>query len=162
MHTLAGRLRQAFPFLGERAATEDDLLGFCAGRGVAVRFSPVVEKGIYAMRVGGGMPDFHAIALNSRLFGWSLCYVLAHEIGHYLLHVVPPRPVGRRRRGKVEWAFYDFACRKNHHEAETVAALLLLPIPELEAALLAGAFKDNSDLAALIHVRLDAWGNYGE
>jgi|GEM_PF-2313120 len=154
MHTLTSRLRAAFPFVGERAATEDDLLGFLADRGVAVIWSRDVDKGLYAIgKYGGEM--IHAICLSTQLIGWSMLYVLAHEIGHYLLHAP-----GKTRVGPV--AVAGFQCRKEHREAETVAALLLLPIPELEAALLSGLHKENEDLANLIGVRLDARRRYGE
>lgn len=153
MHTMIGRLRQAFPFLGERAATEEDLFGFAASEGVPVEWSRVVDRGLYSLAKYDDVL-FHVIALNTDLAGVSLRYVLAHELGHYLFHV--PSQV---RNG--ERLAFGFDC-KDHHEAETVAALLLLPIPELEAALLAGTFKENDDLAALIHVRVEAWGNYGE
>jgi Zn-dependent peptidase ImmA (M78 family) len=152
MHTLASRVRAAFPFVGERAATEDDLLEFCAGEGVAVVWSRDVDKGIYAIGKCGRQV-VHAICLNTQLIGWSLLYVLAHEIGHYLLHAP-----SKTRTGPVA----AFQCRREHREAETVAALLLLPIPELEAALISGHYKENEDLAALIGVRLDARRRYGE
>src|SRR5687767_3258055 len=82
MHTVLTRLRTAFPFAGERSATEDDFFTFCAERRIEVVFTPEVSWGIYAVCRGE-----HFIFLNSRLSDLTLLYVMFHELGHYLFHV---------------------------------------------------------------------------
>lgn len=148
MTTLFSRLKKAFPFVGERPATEADLFAFCAARGVEVVFAAEIRRGLYVRREGS---DY--IFLNASLLGWSLLYVLAHEIGHLLYHVPT-------RTRNASFAFDGDRCRRNHVEAETAAALLLLPVAELERSLLAGEYKTDERLAALIGVRIDYHSKY--
>ncbi len=148
MNSLLSKLLAAFPWLGTRPVTETDLLGFCADRKIELVWSTSVTAGIYVVFDGA---DF--IFLNSKLYGRRLLHVFAHEIGHYLLHV----PNGRRFAAEF-YTVHDK--RKKHCEAEAVAALLLLPIPELEDLLIAGVYKHDPDLAALIGTRLDVWSKH--
>lgn len=155
MNTIHDRLQKAFPFLGQRAATESDLLDYCEARGVAVVFDRRIEKGIYARDPHGGDHIF----LNASLHGWSLLYVLAHEIGHLVLHVP-----SKRRRSAVSGqrsvsVMMPFECRRNHSEAETAAALLLLPMSELERLRDAAGDRDDH-LSRLVAYRLDYFARY--
>jgi Zn-dependent peptidase ImmA (M78 family) len=120
MITLFDRLKKAFPFVGERAATELDLFAFCTDRNVIVEFASEIERGLYVRKDG---EDY--IFLNQRLMGLSLLYVLAHEIAHLLLHVPS-------RRRNIQMAFEPHLCGRNHKEAETAVALLLIPLADLE------------------------------
>lgn len=145
MNTLHARLMKAFPFVGSRAATEDDLFEFAARRNIELVFSPEVSAGIYVM-FGGE----HFVFLNSRLAGLRLLHVAFHEIGHYLLHVPT------RERYAAEF-FAAHAKAKHHCEAEAVAALLLLPPCELHLALQSPEVYASDELRELIGLRLDLW-----
>lgn len=148
MNTLLRRLKSAFPFVGTRAAIDDDLFGFCADRDIELVFSPDVSAGIYAMYRGE-----HFIFLNSRLSGRRLLHVAFHEIGHYLLHVPT--------QGRYAAEFFRLHQKqKDHCEAESVAAFLLLPIAELESLLLAGVHERDHELAELIGRRLELFARY--
>ena len=148
MNTLHARLKKAFPFVGVRSATEDDLFEFCSRRNIELVFSPQVSAGIYVMFAGE-----HFIFLNSRLVGLRLLHVAFHEIGHYLLHVPA------RRRYAAE--FYQLHDRERTHcQAETVAALLLLPPSELHLVLRSPEVYGSDDLQTLIGRRLDLWNEY--
>jgi Zn-dependent peptidase ImmA (M78 family) len=147
MNTIFTRLKQAFPFVTSRAATEDDFFQFCAKRGVEVIFSPDVRQGIYVVFRGR-----HFIFLSTALRGWMLLYVMFHELGHYLFHVP-------RRTRNAAFAFND--CGRNHLEAEATAALLLLPVRDLDEVLRDGSYADDDRLRALIATRLELIKLYG-
>ena len=141
-------LEKAFPFLHTRTATEDDFFNLCNDRGVEVIFRPDAPQGVYVMAGGD-----HYIFLNSLLHGWMLRYVMFHEIAHYLFHSPSQSNFG------IEF-FNRHVKRKNHLEAEQVAAMLLLPIPELENVLLCGAYLEYDELAELIATRLQIHHDY--
>lgn len=143
MNSLLRRLKSAFPFVGERAATENDLFEFCADHKIEIVFTPETSAGIYVM-----FNRENFIFLNSRLTGRRLLHVAFHEIGHYLLHVPKRRQFAAEFYGRHE-------NERTHCEAETVAALLLLPMPDLEDLLIAGVHKHDDELAELIGRRLD-------
>lgn len=148
MNTLFSRLQKAFPFVGERSATEIDLHEFCERRRIEVVFSNEVTAGIYVMFAGE-----HFVFLNSKLKGMRLLHVAFHEIGHYLLHVPT------RRQYTAE--FYQLhAAGRTHCEAESVAALLLLPPAELIQALRSPDVYACEDLQRLIALRLDIWNEH--
>jgi Zn-dependent peptidase ImmA (M78 family) len=148
MKRLLARLRETFPFLCTRPATEDDLLTFCSERGIEVLFKPTVTNGFYVVYEGE-----HFIFLGSKLRGWRLLYVLAHEIGHYLLHVPGEKQFGAE-------CFDIHEKRKKHREAESVAALLLLPIPELEQVLISGSHHVAEEIADLVALRIEIRDKY--
>ena len=148
MKELLTRLQEAFPFLGSRPATEDDLLTFCSERGIEVLFKPAVTNGIYVVYEGE-----HFIFLGSKIRGWRLLYVLAHEIGHYLLHIP-----GETQFGAEYFDLHEK--RKKHREAESVAALLLLPIPELEQVLISGSYTVAEEIADLVALRIEIRDKY--
>lgn len=143
MEILLPRLASAFPFIGERPATEKDLFAFCEDRGIAVITTSGIERGVYVRRQG---KDF--IFLNSRLRGWELLHVFAHEIAHFILHV----PMRTRN---VELHFDETLSRRKHREAEMAAALLLVPANTIEQLLIDGEFYGSESLAGLISLRLD-------
>jgi Zn-dependent peptidase ImmA (M78 family) len=142
MISLLPKLREAFPFVGERSATEDDLFRFCFYRQVEVVFRDDIPTGVYAMSQGE-----HFIFLNTKLIGWTLRYVFTHEIGHYLFHAPS--------NSNFHLEFFTRESKhKNHIEAEQVAAMLLLPVPEIEDVLISGAYVGDPELAELLAVRL--------
>lgn len=148
MNTLHARLKKAFPFVGSRSATEDDLFEFCVQRGITIEHSPEVSAGIYVMFAGE-----HFVFLNSKLRGLRMLHVAFHEIGHYLLHV----PKGREFAAE----FYQLHDRERSHcEAESVAALLLLPPRDLHLVLQSPETYACDDLQTLIGLRLDLWTKY--
>lgn len=148
MNTLHARLLKAFPFLGSRSANENDLLEFCTDQNIELVYSNEVSAGIYVM-FGGS----HFVFLNSRLVGLRLLHVAFHEIGHYLLHAPS------RSRYAAEF-FAAHANAKHHCEAESVAALLLLPPCDLHLALQSPEVYASDELRELIGLRLDIWQRY--
>lgn len=149
MKNLVPKLKKAFPFISERIVNEKDLFDFCAKKNCQIVFDREISTGVYVRFMGS---DY--IFLNPKLSGFWFLYVFAHEVGHLMFHAPSRSSVG------VE--FFDLhSRRKNHSEAETVAALLVLPIPELENALISGAYKDDSRLADLIARRLDIFNLHG-
>lgn len=143
MSTFLTRLKKAFPHIGHRSITENELFQFCSDNGVKVVTTSAIERGVYVRQLG---EDF--IFLNSRLNGWQLLHVFAHEIAHFLLHVPT-------RTRNVEFHFDGKASCRNHREAESSAALLLIPAHEIEKMLIDGEFRENESLADLIALRLD-------
>ena len=142
MINLLPKLREAFPFVGERSVTEDDLFWFCFRSGVEVVFRDDIPKGVYALSQGE-----HFIFLNTKLIGWSLRYVFSHEVAHYLFHAPS------NSNFHLEF-FAKESKRRKHIEAEQVSALLLLPVPEIEEVLITGAYNASPELAELLGVRL--------
>lgn len=146
---LLPEIKKAFPFFNSRPATERDLLEFCERRKIKVVFTPEFKDGgVYVLFEGD-----HFIFLNKRLRGWMLCYVLAHELAHYLLHFPSQTNFG------VEF-FTLHDKEKNHREAEAVAALLLLPMRDLETVLIERQFVENEALAELVATRLTIASRY--
>ena len=141
-------LEKAFPFLHKRAGTENDFYDLCSERNVEVIFRPDAPIGCYVMAAGE-----HYIFLNSHLHGWKLRYVMFHEIAHFLFHSPSQSSFG------IEF-FNRHQKQKNHVEAEQVAALILLPIPELENVLISGAYNAYDELAELIAIRLQMQHDY--
>jgi len=83
-----------------------------------------------------------------------LCYVLAHEIGHQMLHI----PCGGRNGVQL----FDDVTRSRHHaEAEAVAAYLLLPPATLDEVWANEEFRNNDRLAKLMLCRI-ALGDWKE
>ncbi len=75
-----------------------------------------------------------------------------HELAHHLFHFPSQSNAG------VEF-FSVHSKKKNHFEAESVAALLLLPTLELHLALQNMEFAKD-ELAELIGHRLDLWNKF--
>lgn len=144
---LLSRLESAFPFLHRRPATENDFFEYAAGNIEAV-FSNLVSTGVYVLYDGK-----HYIFLNNKLRGWFLRYVMFHELGHHLFHVPSQSSYG------VEFVSVH-SKQKNHLEAEAVAALLLLPLVELENVIDSGAYNAFPEFAELVKVRLAIFDNY--
>ena len=152
MNAMYRRLKKAFPFVGKRAVTEDDLLHLCAAGEIPVIYDPKVEKGIYAeCRDEWGRRHAHGIFLNPKLVGWSLVYVFAHEVAHFLFHA-PTRTRCSRSGGGCS--------DPTHAEAENAAALLLLPLHDVEDALLHGLHLTDERFAELIGRRLAFASDY--
>lgn len=142
MHTILNRLREFFPFVNTRPATENDFFDYCLANDVDVVFASEVRKGMYAR-----FAEHDFIFLNSQLYGWPLRYVMFHEIGHQLLHVPGCGRDGSHR--------FDDVTRSRHHaEAEAVAAYLLLPATTLEAAMRDDEFRNNERLGKLMLARI--------
>ena len=148
MHLLP-RLAKAFPFLHKRPVTEADLHGHCREHNVKVIFDPDISKGVFVVWQGK-----QHIWLNDKLRGWPLLYVFAHEVAHSIFHAPSQLNTG------VEF-FGLHNKKKNHFEAEAAAAFLLLPIPDLEHALLDGLHSNSSEIAGVIAMRLDLHKKYG-
>lgn len=158
MNTLFDRLERHFPFIGERAVEIDDLFELCTGRGVAVVFAPEISRGVYVRDSTGGEHIF----LNSMLHGVSLMYVFAHEVAHMLLHV--PQKSSRQSVVSSQHAEFGFdgkrCSRVNHDEAETAAALLMIPkVDPLDPILIEHA---DPRFAQLIAYRLHYLTTYGK
>lgn len=159
MHAIYDRLKRHFDFLGERAATEDDLFAFCADRGVEVVFAHEITRGVYVRHSRGTDHIF----VNKNLLGWSLVYVLAHEIAHMLLHA--PTRTGVRASCPRVFGFDGERCsRVNHEEAETAAALLMLPrVESVDTDLLdAESALEKRPYTELVVRRLDYLRRYGK
>ncbi len=151
MRNLHDRLKKAFPFLGTRAATEDDLFAYCTQRRVDVVHAHEIHRGVYVRHELGTDHIF----LNKQLIGQSLVYVLAHEIAHHLLHVP------RMARG-VTMTFDGKRCNaQRHNEAETAAALLMFTANEARHGLTYENLN-NRDLAALLIRRWIYEREYGK
>jgi Zn-dependent peptidase ImmA (M78 family) len=149
MINLLPEIRKAFPFLNRRPVTEKDLFEFCVERDIVVRFTEEFEDGgVYIIYRGK-----HFIFLNKRLRGWMLCYVFAHEVAHYLFHFPGESNYG------VDFFSVDTK-NKNHGEAESVAALLLLPLRDLETVLKERQFTENAKLAELVARRVTIADQY--
>ncbi|MEO7672979.1 MAG: ImmA/IrrE family metallo-endopeptidase [Pyrinomonadaceae bacterium] len=148
MHNLLPKLKRAFPFLGERSASEDDFFQFCADHKITVVFESDISIGVYVLCGGESF-----IFLNNKLRGWYLRYVMYHELAHYLFHSPS------QSNARVEF-FHLHSKRKNHFEAEAAAALLLLPTLELHTALQDPEVYISDELQGLIKFRLDLWGRY--
>ncbi|HWQ32291.1 MAG TPA: ImmA/IrrE family metallo-endopeptidase [Blastocatellia bacterium] len=94
-----------------RIFTERDLLDVCRAQGVPVVDAVLPEKGIYTRLQDGRL----LIGLDRNLKGFDRRRVLAHEVGHMLLHT------------PGQW--YSWLCneQKLHWQAEVFAACALLP-----------------------------------
>jgi len=146
MRSIYNRLKKAFPFVGTRAATEDDLFEFCADRGIEIVFSRDVSAGVYVVYDGE-----HFIFLNNKLSGRRLLHVAFHEIGHFLFHAPTQSQFAAQFYGLDHWR------RRNECEAEAVAAWLLLPIADMEDVVVSGSFKHDLELAELVATRLEIY-----
>lgn len=151
MFNILPKLEAEFPWLHTRTGTEEDFHEYTRRKNVEVLFRPDFPKGAW---ISTG--DHHLILLNSALRGWELRYAMFHELGHYLFHV-PTQSLS----SQVEWC--DPHVRKKQHlEAEQVAAVILLPISELENVHAIGADKEYIELADLIPVREELYKMYGK
>lgn len=149
MFNILPRLESEFPWLHTRSGTDRDAFEFCERKGIHVGFGPDFPTGVWVM-VGAR----HFFFVNSAVSGWLVSYVLFHEIGHYLFHA----PTG----SNVAVEFCDpHMRRKNHIEAEQVAALLLLPPAEIETVIELGAYNLFPELANLLSVRLAIAKDHG-
>lgn len=150
MKTLFPRLKKAFPFLGSRSVTEEDIFEFAAARNIEIIFTPNISNACYVVYEG-----FDFIFVNSKLRGRRLLHRLCHEIGHFIFHVPSQSRFG------VE--FFDLHSKKNHEEeAESVAALLMLPLHEIEEAVFSGIFKYDIEMQNLIAVRKSFAKKFGK
>ncbi len=147
MLSLLPRLKAAFPFVGERSATEEDFYRYCADHQITVVMDLDVSIGVYVACLGENV-----IFLNPKLRSWFLKYVMFHELAHFIFHAPTQSNVG------VEF-FRPHSKRKNHFEAEAVAALLLLPKTELNSILQSEEFE-NPDLAELVSLRFEIYRNF--
>ena len=107
------RLRTEFPWINERAATDEDFHAFCDREGVEVVFAPEILKGIYVRTSWGS----HHIFLNSEMEEATRHYVMFHEVAHYLFHE-PGYCITTRSKTCSEREI-----ARKHLEAEIVTAL---------------------------------------
>ena len=147
MLSLLPRLRAAFPFVGERSATEEDFYRYCSKNEISVVMDIDMSSGVYVSCRG---IDF--IFLNPKLRGWDLRYVMFHELAHHIFHHPSQSNSG------IEF-FHIHSKKKNHFEAEAVAALLLLPRSELNSLLQNEEFE-KTELADLAAFRLELYRNF--
>jgi Zn-dependent peptidase ImmA (M78 family) len=142
------QLKKAFPFFGHRSATEDDFFEYCAFSRIDVVFTPLVAIGMYVKFQGS---DF--IFMNDKLHGWFLRYVMFHELAHYMFHMPSQAKYGAE-------FFSVHSKKRNHLEAEQVAALLLLPMDELHEIMQLPEIAHDERMKVLIGVRLDIASKY--
>jgi Zn-dependent peptidase ImmA (M78 family) len=148
MKHILTKLKDCFPFLHQRAATEDDFHEFCERHGICVVFTNLISEGVYVI-----FESKHFIFLNNQLRGRMLRYVMFHELAHYLFHWPSQTRMGAE--------FFKLGCtEKNHSEAEASAALLLFPAREWESLLQDAEITDSEELKTLIGVRLDIAEKY--
>lgn len=142
MSIILQRLKTEFPFVTRRAAGEQDFYDYCERHGVYVKHTDAVDHGAY---IYDPATRSDLIFLNPSLLGFRLLHVMFHELGHQMFHV-PSRRM-------VEHGFNEHHCRRNHAEAEQVAAYLLLTEATL-TELLSGPRITDERLGHLITVRL--------
>lgn len=149
MINILPRLESEFAWLHRRPPTESELMEFCERHGVPVVFREDVPTGVYVKA-----EDRHFIFLQSGLAGWMLRYVLSHEIAHFLFH--------SPSQSSFAIEFFSKAMRrKNHLEAEQVAALMLLPPGELEFVYEYGADELYPEIAKLARLRENIIRDFG-
>lgn len=148
MKRILSRLKHEFPFLHERAATENDFHKVCERHSVEVVYTPDILTGLYVFCAGR-----HVIFLNSSLRDLKLRHVMFHELAHFLFHVPS--------QSNVAFEFFHLHHKnKNHCEAEAAAAWLLVPIREIEETTLHFQCSDNESLRSLIRTRLQLHEKY--
>ena len=87
------------------------------------------------------------------MHGWFLRYVMFHELAHYMFHMPSQAKYGAE--------FFSLHSKeKNHIEAESVAALLLLPMHELTELLQLPEVAHDEHIKDLIGVRLKIASRY--
>ena len=148
MNQILTKLRQHFPFLHKRAATEDDFFDFCERNEIEVVTTNLISKGVYVIFQGK-----HFIFLNNELKGRMLLYVMFHELAHYLFHFPSQSRYG------VEF-FSVHSKEKNHTEAEYAAALLLYPSRDLHEVFCDTEFSATPELQYLMGLRLEIASRY--
>ena len=150
MNQVFKRLKKAFPFLGERAVTEDDVHAYAGSRGLQIVFSPSISNACYVVCDGR---EF--IFVNHKLKGRRLLHRLCHELAHAILHVP--------RRTKYGVEFFGECTRGNHEiEAEAAAALLMMPLHEINDQVFTGIFKYDIELENMITVRRSYASKFGK
>lgn len=142
MYTILQRLKVEFPFVLSRAAVEADFYDYCERHGVHVTHTTAVNYGAY---VHDPQTRTDHIFLNPSLYGFRQLHVMFHELGHQMFHVPS-------RRLRID-TYNKRHCRRNHSEAEAVAAYLLLTERELYTLLSGPAIRDER-LGDLIGLRL--------
>lgn len=148
MNRLLSRLKQEFPFLHERAATENDFHNVCDRHSVEVVYTSDISTGLYVL-----CAERQVIFLNSSLRDLRLRHVMFHELAHFLFHVPS--------QSNVAFEFFDgHSKNKNHCEAEAAAAWLLVPISEIDETPLHFQCSDNESLRSLVSTRLKLHETY--
>ena len=148
MKHILTKLRDHFPFLHQRAATEEDFHDFCDRQGVEVIYTSEMSYGVYVI-----FRSKHFIILNDKLKGRMLRYVMFHELAHYLFHWPSQARMG------AEFFKLDRG-QKNHAEAEAICAVLLFPTNEWEALLQDPEIAASEELSELIGVRMEIAARY--
>lgn len=154
MKIILSRLAEAFPFLHSRSATEQDFHEYCRLHKVKVVFDSDVSTGIYVRFMGTD-----TIFLSPKLSGWMLRYVMFHELAHAIFHAPT--------QSNMQVDFFgvktrNHRMRKNHLEAEAVAAVLLLPTLELHERLTDPEFVNSDELQELVAYRLKIYKKHRE
>lgn len=142
MRWLLPRLSAEFPFLNQRAATEDDFYEACGRHKIKVVLTHDVRTGLFIK-----IRDEQFIFINSKLRGLQFLHVAFHELAHTLFHA-PSRSVVAE--------FFDIHYRRRHErEAEAVAALLLIPLQDAIEFVSNPELVHDNNLAELVHLRLE-------
>lgn len=142
MRWLLPRLSAEFPFLNQRAATEDDFYEACGRHKIKVVLTHDVRTGLFIK-----IRDEQFIFINSKLRGLQFLHVAFHELAHALFHA-PSRSVVAE--------FFDIHYRRRHErEAEAVAALLLIPLQDAIECVRNPDLVHDNNLAELVHLRLE-------
>ncbi len=110
--------QRALPRFNRRVHTERDLLLVCQRNGVTVAEAYTGELGLYIVHEGRPF-----IILQPGLRGGLRAWVLAHELGHFLLHA------------PTASTFTISMKRKADFEANIIAAILLMPLQLVRTAL---------------------------
>lgn len=146
MRWLLPRLSAEFPFLNQRAATEEDFYEACGRHKIKVVLTHDVRTGLFIK-----IRDEQFIFINSKLRGLQFLHVAFHELAHALFHA-PTRSVAAE--------FFDnHVRRRQEREAETAAALLLITKDEIDESLSDSESIINKDLPGLIKLRLDLYSS---
>ncbi len=147
MFNLLPRLETEFPWFNLRSPTDQELFEFCEKKGIEVIIRDDVPIGVYVLT-----SDHHFIFLRKDLTGWMFQYVFCHEIAHYLFHSPS------QSNFAIEF-FDEHTKRKNHLEAEQVAALLLFPLSEIESVYEFGG-DEIPEVGKLLKLRLELLRDY--
>lgn len=146
MNTILSRLTEIFPWVTRRSATEADFYDHCDAAGIRVHWTLTQRNGVYVYLPLDGSDH---IFLNPTLYGFRLLHVMFHELGHAIFHV-PSQSSDLQ-------GFDRDLCRRNHAEAEAVAAYLLITPADLELSIAERRHALPGRTGQLISLRYRLW-----
>lgn len=133
------------PDWSKRVLTEKDFFEFCAAREIIFCETDLVEGfGEYRVHQERNFIILHKYAIKN----WRL-WILYHELGHYLLHY--PSTAG----------FSDSTTRKMDWEANTVAAVALIPLQLLKQKTFFEIHDEYNYPKQLIKLRVEIYQRLG-